>query len=139
MDKLTYDKINEYCTSKYSGVLVQAERDYVLRKFLDSYYEAVKKYEEIHHATPSPQEEQTIINSLLNDSTLLSYADSAKNYYEQFKGNIVNDYVKTQRSPKFWRNVLTSILANFIYSLILIIIFLVANDQISTWLAQLAQ
>lgn len=137
MDKSTYDKINEYCTSKYSGMLVQPERDFVLRKFLESYYEAVDRYKDTHKSDPSPAEEQTIISSLLNESTLLSYIDSAKNYYEKFKNNIENDFKKTQDKPAFWKGVATSILANLIYSIILIIIFWVAKDQISTWLAQL--
>lgn len=137
MNKATYDKINEYCTTKYDGVLVQPERDYVLRKFLDSYYQAVDKYKEIHHSDPTPSEEQTIINSLLNESTLLSYVDSAKNYYEKFKINIENDFKKKQDKPLFWKSVATSVLANLIYSIILIIIFWVAKDQIATWLTQL--
>lgn len=137
MDKSTYDKINDYCTSKYNGVLVQPERDFVLRKFLDSYYEAIEKYKEVHHSNPTLTEEQTIINSLLNESTLLSYIDSAKSYYEKFKNNIESDFKKTQDKPAFWKSVATSILANLIYSIILIIIFWVAKDQIATWLAQL--
>lgn len=138
MNKATYDQINDYCTTKYDGVLVQAERDYVLRKFLDSYYEAVRKYKDLHQIDPPPEEEQTIINSLLNESTLISYVDSAKNYYEKFRANIENDFKKKQDKPEFWKSVLSSILANLIYSIILIIIFFVAKDQIATWLTQLA-
>lgn len=137
MNKTTYDKINEYCTTKYEGVLVQAERDFVLRKFLDSYYEAVDKYKELHKSEPSQTEEQTIINSLLIESTLLSYIDSAKNYYEKFRTNIESDFKKKQDKPIFWKSVATNILANLIYSIILIIFFFVAKDQIATWLIQL--
>ena len=137
MNKATYDKINDYCTTKYEGVLVQAERDFVLRKFLDSYYEAVDKYKEVHMSDPSPVEEQTIIDSLLIESTLISYIDSAKKYYEEFRTNVENDFKKKQERPIFWKNVATSILANFIYSIILIIIFFVAKDQIASWLIQL--
>ena len=78
--------------------MVQPERDFVLRKFLDSYYEAIEKYKEV---------------------------------------NIESDFKKMQDKPAFWKSVATSILANSIYSIILIIIFWVAKDQIATWLAQL--
>ena len=137
MDKNTYDKINDYCVTKCEGDLVQAEKDYVLRKFLDSYYEAIDKYKEVYNSEPTPIEEQTIINALLNESTLLSYVDSAQNYYENFKNNIESDFKKKQDKPAFWKNITTSILANFIYSMILIIIFFVAKDQIASWLIQL--
>lgn len=137
MNKATYDKINEYCTEKYDGVLIQPERDYVLRKFLDSYYEAIDTHKRVNNAEPTAAEEQTIINSLLNESTLLSYVDSAKGYYEKFVNNIENDFKKKQDKPAFWKSVGGSILANLIYSIILIIIFFVAKDQIATWLIQL--
>lgn len=137
MDKFTYDKINEYCTEKYQGVLIQPERDYVLRKFLDSYYEAIDKYKENNNLEPTVLEEQTIINSLLNESTLLSYVDSAKGYYEKFTSKLENDFKKRQEKPAFWKSVGSSILANLIYSIILIIIFIVGKDQITTWLIQL--
>jgi len=137
MTKDTYDKINAYCTEKYDGVLIQPERDYILRKFLDSYYEAIEKYKETNQTEPTEAEEQTIVNSLLNESTLLSYVDSAKGYYEKFVGNIENDLRKKQDRPAFWKNICGSILANLIYSIILIIIFFVAKDQIATWLIQL--
>jgi hypothetical protein len=137
MKKDTYDIINNYCTSKYKGVLIQPERDYVLRKFLDSYYESIDRFTETHKCPPTSEEEQTIIDSLLNESTLLSYIETSKNYYEKFRYNIENDVKKKMDKPAFLKNILTSILANLIYSVILIILFFVAKDQITTWLTQL--
>lgn len=137
MKKDTYDIINNYCTSKYKGVLIQPERDYVLRKFLDSYYESIDRFTETHKCPPTSEEEQTIIDSLSNESTLLSYIETSKNYYEKFRYNIENDVKKKMDKPAFLKNILTSILANLIYSVILIILFFVAKDQITTWLTQL--
>ena len=137
MKKDTYDIINNYCTSKYKGVLIQPERDYVLRKFLDSYYESIDRFTETHKCPPTSEEEQTIIDSLLNESTLLSYIESSKNYYEKFRYNIENDVKNKMDKPAFLKNILTGILANLIYSVILIILFFVAKDQITTWLTQL--
>lgn len=131
MKKDTYDIINNYCTSKYKGVLIQPERDYVLRKFLDSYYESIDRFTETHKCPPTSEEEQTIIDSLL------SYIETSKNYYEKFRYNIENDVKKKMDKPAFLKNILTSILANLIYSVILIILFFVAKDQITTWLTQL--
>lgn len=139
MEKITYEKINDYCTSKYKGILVQAERDYVLRKFLDSYYEALDKYKENNGVEADNSQKQTIVSSLLNDSTLLSYIDSAKSYYEKFTNNLESEFKKTQDKPIFWKNVGISVLANFIYSIILIVVFFVAKDQIANWLMQLGK
>ena len=63
MDKSTYDAINKYCTSKYNGFLVQAEKDYILRKFLDSYYESLKKFAETNGTEADEQQKKTIANT----------------------------------------------------------------------------
>ena len=94
MDKSTYDAINKYCTSKYNGFLVQAEKDYILRKFLDSYYESLKKFAETNGTEANEQQKKTIATSLLSDSNLDSYIDSAKNYYQQWTSNIESDFQK---------------------------------------------
>lgn len=137
MNKDTYDKINKYCMEKCNGNLTQPEKDYVLRKFFDSYYEAVEKYKEAHHAEPNIVEEQTIINSLLNESTILSYIDSAKAYYEKIVSSIESTVKKKQDKRAFWKNIGQNILANLIYAIISIVVFFVAKDQITTWLIQL--
>lgn len=137
MDKSTYDAINKYCTSKYNGFLVQAEKDYILRKFLDSYYESLKKFAETNGTEADEQQKKTIATSLLSDSNLDSYIDSAKNYYQQWTSNIESDFQKKQQKGSFWKDVGINILANTFYSIILIILFWVAKDQITNWLTQL--
>lgn len=139
MNKAAYDKINEYCSSRCKDVLAQAERDYVLRQFMDSYFQALQRFCEEHNTAPSPDDEQNILNSLLNDSTLHSYVISAQKSYGDFKAEIEKDYAKKTKPASFWASIGTSIFANLLYSIILILIFWVAKDQIATWLTQLAQ
>lgn len=137
MDKSAYDRINEFCTSQKDIVLLQPERDYVLRKFLDSYYTAMENHKTQTGNEPTQEEIQTILTSLLNKNTLSSYVDSANKYYKDFIENKENDFKKQHNRSSFWKNVLGSVLANLLYSIILIIIFYVAKDQISSWLTQL--
>lgn len=139
MDKSTYDKINDYCTSKYDGILVPAEKDYILRKFLDSYYESLEKYVEINGTEADDQQKKTIIASLLSDSTLNSYIDSAKTYYQQLTNSLEADFHKKQQKGSFWKEIGINILANIFYSVLLIILFWVAKDQITSWLTQLVK
>lgn len=139
MNKATYDKINEYCSSQCKDVLAQAERDYVLRQFMDSYFQALQRYRDDHKTEPSSVDEQNILNSLLNDSTLHSYVISAQRSYEEYKARIEKDYARKTQPASFWGSVGTSLVANLCYSIILIIVFWVAKDQIATWLTQLAQ
>lgn len=139
MDKAAYDYINDYCSNKYPGVLLTTERDFVLRKFLDSYFAAIDSFKEQHKGNePTQDEEKTIISSLMNDNTMNSYIDSAKSYYEKYKTSIENEYRKKLDFPNFWKNIGINILSNLLYSAILIVVFLIAKDQIATWLASLA-
>ena len=138
MNKVAYERINEYC-SQCNEVLAQAERDYVLRQFMDGYFQAVQSFCEEHEKVPSPEDEQVILNSLLNDSTLHSYVISAQKSYEDFKSGIEKDYAKKSKPDSFWANVATNFVASLLYSIFLILIFWVAKDQIATWLTQLAQ
>jgi hypothetical protein len=117
--------------------LVQAEKDYILRKFLDSYYESLKKFAETNGVEADEQQKKTIVTSLLSDSNLDSYIDSAKNYYQQWTSNLELDFQKKQQKGSFWKDMGINILANVFYSIILIVLFWVAKDQITSWLTQL--
>ena len=140
MDKTTYDYIINYCSIKYKGILGTTERDFVLRKFLDSYYEALKSFEENNPGKkPTEIEEQTIMSSLMNDNTMNSFIDSAKSFYADYRASVENEYQRKLEKPIFWKNVWTSVIANFIYSAILIVVFLIAKDQIATWLFSLGK
>ncbi len=139
MDKSTYDSINDYCTSKYSGFLVPAEKDYIIRKFLDSYYESLEKFKQTNGKEADEQQQKTIITSLLSESNLNSYIDSAKTYYQQWTSNLEVEFQKRQQKKSFFKDIGTNILANILYSVLLIFIFWIAKDQITSWLTQLMQ
>ena len=138
MEKTTYDHIMDYCTNKYGKFLMQPEKDYVLRQFMESYYQALENYKKKHkEAEPDEDQKKTMMSSLLNDATLHSYADSAQRYYEKFTANIESEYAKKVGGFSFLKNIAANILASFLYSIILIIVFWVAKDQIAAWLSQL--
>lgn len=137
MDRITYDKINEYCAPKHNRILVQAEKDYILRRFLDSYYQALDQYRETNGIDADEGQQQIIISSLLNESTVQSYIDSANSYYIKLESNLENKFRKKFDKPLFWRSVSIGILANLLYSIGLLILFFVAKNQITSWIMQL--
>ena len=131
MDKITYEKILEYCTKKYGRILVPVERDFVIRSFLESYYKAHNGME------PNEDELATIINTLTSDTTLHSYADSAQTYYEKLTSTIESSFEKKMGKFEFLKTLGTNLLSSLAYSFLLIFIFWIAKDQIATWLLQL--
>ncbi|MBR3998230.1 MAG: hypothetical protein IKI93_07795 [Clostridia bacterium] len=88
MDLITYNSINEYFATNNKGILTQVEKDYILRKFSDSYYEALEKYKSSNGSEADATQRQIIVSSLLSESNMNSYIDSAKTYYADLKNGI---------------------------------------------------
>ena len=137
MDKFAFDKINHYC-GNYKKTVSQIERDYVIRKFSETYFSTVEEKKAANNVPSLTQQElEDIRNVMLNDGNLESIVISAGNYYEEIKGKFLSDYKKENRLKNFGVAVLTGITSNLIYSLVIIILFIVARDQISTWIGSL--
>ena len=68
----------------------------------------------------------------MNDNITL-----AKKYYEDLQNTMKADFEKQQNKVSILKEIAISIFSNFIYSIILIIVFWVAEDQLSSWLSQL--
>ena len=137
MTQDVYNRIIEYCTTKYDGVLVQVERDFVLRNFLDCYFAAIEEQTRINQKPLTKEQQETILNSLLTDSIMNDNITLAKKYYEDLQNTMKSDFEKQQNKVSILKEIAISIFSNFIYSIILIIVFWVAKDQLSSWLSQL--
>lgn len=138
MEKTTYDQIMDYCTNKYDKFLMQPEKDFVFRQFMESYYQGLESQKQKNQGTePDENQKKDMLNFLLTDATLHSYADSAQSYYKRYTETIESEYAKKVGKSSFLKSLGASILANFLYSIILILVFWVAKDQIATWLSQL--
>ena len=138
MDKATFDKIIGFCDSDRDFFLTDIEKNHVIRNFLDSYYKTIEEYKkEQGGAEPTPDEEHAIVTALLNPSTLSSFVISANNYYKQVKSNHENDFRKSYAKLDFWKNIWINLLSNIIYAIALMVVFVIAKDQIVTWLIQL--
>ena len=140
MEKDTYDYIMDYCSQRYGPFMTQHEKDYVFRQFIESYFQAIDEHKKEHSGTePDEDQKKTMMKPLLSDNTLHSYADSSRIYFNNLTATIEDEYAKKLGKASFWKNIWTNMLANFFYSILLIIMFYVAHDQIASWLSQLLQ
>lgn len=135
MDKSTFDRINTYCDQNHK--ITQTERDFVIRKFLESQLNAIEAKEIQKGAPLTPKERSDIEDALLNNISLESTVIAAKSYYTSLEERFFSQFKKNTNSSTFWNSVWTNIAANIIYSIFLIIVFFVAKDQISSWLDSL--
>lgn len=87
MDERFYNRTIQYCDN-YKKTLSQGERDFILRKTIESYYETLQK-KVAEKGTPLEQHEKDMIfESILSDAVLHSHAVAATEYYS----NIIDTY-----------------------------------------------
>jgi len=133
MNKKSFDAIQTFCDNQKETVTT-SERDFIVRKFLESVFDAVEKHEKNRNAYPSTQEIESIEQTLLVDSNLESFVDSARKFYLSTQQSLINDYDRKFKRTSIWRDVGIGILSAFLYSLLLVIFYIVAQDQIAGWL-----
>ena len=140
MLKFAYDKINEFCNNVNNNskkIIFSSERAYIWKYFTDSYIQAISRFQNEHNEEPTDEKKQEIINSLLVDNILYSYLTTAENEQKEYRNGIEKDLQKTEGRSTFWKSIFSSVLANLIYSVILIFLFWVAKDHIYSLLSQL--
>lgn len=82
---------------------------------------------------------QATEQTLLSPGSLIAHTRAAEEILrKQFEGEAQQIQSKMKRDS-FWFSVGTGIVGNIIYSLLLIILFVVAKDQLSSWLSSLVQ
>jgi hypothetical protein len=75
---------------------------------------------------------------LLTDASLLAHVRSAEDALASQVESEISRIRKELRTKSFGMSVLSGVTGNILYSLLLVIIFVLAKDQISTWLSTLS-
>ena len=136
MNKKSFEAIQAFCDNQKETVTT-SERDFIVRKFLESVFDAVEKHEKNKKVYPSAEEIESIEQTLLVDNNLESFVDSARKFYLSTQQSLINDYDKKFKRTNIWRDVGIGILSAFLYSLLLVLFYIVAQDQIAGWLKDL--
>jgi len=88
---------------------------------------------------PKPKEIADKRTALLTPDAIEGYISRAEATIDAAADELRKTYEKAFKLKQFWTSVLASVLAAFIYSLILIVVFWLGRNQIYTWLQQLTQ
>ena len=136
MNKNSFDAIQKFCDTQKETISTN-ERDFIIRKFLESVFDAIERHEKNNGAYPSAREIEAIEQTLLVDSNLESFADSAKKFYLSTQQSLIVDYEKKFKRTSFWRDIGIGIFSSLIYSVLLILFYIVAKDQIAGWIKEL--
>lgn len=130
MTKTPFEIITEYSQ--------QQEKNSCIRDLAFSIYR-----QQFEALTKDHAMDQTSIDAiqktLLSVGNLVAHVRSAEEILrKQFEDDLKP--IKAQAAKdSFWFSVITGIVSNIIYSLLIIILFIVAKDQLSSWLSNLVQ
>jgi len=136
MNKSSYDAIQKYCDNQKETITTN-ERDFIIRKFMESAFDAIEIHKINNKSEPSAKEIATIEQTLLVESNLESFVDSAKKFYLSTQQSLIVDYDKKFKRASIWRDVGIGVLSAFLYSLLLVLFYLIAQEHIAEWLRNL--
>lgn len=77
--------------------------------------------------------------TLLSPGSLVAHVRSAEELLRKQFEDDLKPIKSRDKRDSFWFSVITGIVGNIIYSLLLIVLFIVAKDQLALWLSSLVQ
>lgn len=132
MSKDSYTKFTEICANKRVDSFI---RDCAFGIYKNKVSVAAKiKQESDKQQALTQQELSDLENTFLNEDFVEDYVKEAIRSYEKRRELDFQPYFKESNGGGFWKSVGASILASFVYSVLLVVIFYIAKDQIETWL-----
>ena len=133
----SFKTVSEYC--RRSGKNIQV-RNHAYCLFVTAFQNALEEHKNANNGVePKPKEVSDKKTALLTPDSIEGYISRAEALVEASADDIRKGYERTYRIQQFKSSVLASVLAAFIYSIIIILVFLLGRDQIQAWLQQLTK
>ena len=129
-DKTPFEVISDYCKAE--------EKNTVVRDLAYSIYR--QQYESLTKDAGTNQTSiDAIQKTLLSKGNLVAHVRSAEDVLKRQFQNDLKPIQSKATKDSFWLSVGSGIVSNILYSLLLIIIFVIAKDQLGTWLSALIE
>lgn len=128
--KNAFEVISEFCNDQ--------DKNTCIRDLAYSIYR-----QQFESLTKDSGDDQTSIDAiqktLISDGNLAAHVRTAEDILKrQFQAELKPIQSKATKDS-FWLSVGSGIVSNILYSLLLIILFVIAKDQLATWLATLIE
>lgn len=127
-----YEIVKLYCEKEKKNKIIER---ILYHKFEEELNELISNFKDINESTPpSSQVRNGYTTTLLSTTNLAKNTRLAEEELEDiFKGKI-DAYKKKVGRVSFWKSVWAGIVASFIFTVLLIVIFAVAENQIKSLL-----
>lgn len=131
-----YKKVSEFCDR--AGLSFQI-RNHAFCLFVATLEKALRDHEAKNRSPARPKEVTDKQDALLTEDCIKGYVSRAEAIVDTAAIELRAPYEKAFNAKQFWISVGASVLAGFLYSLLLILIFWIAHDQITSWLTSLTK
>ncbi len=134
-DKTELQTVQEYCQQRSKSSVVTSLAYSIYQQQLE---ELVTENTN-GNAAPTDAEISTMKTTLLSQNSLSAHVRFAEEMLSTEVDKAITPHINKEGSKTFWTSVGGSIVANFIYSILMILLFVVAQDQIGSWLSSLPE
>ena len=125
-----FQRVERYCRDQRKSIAV---RNIAYATFQQQFEEFVE--DKIRgHNPPDEAQLETIRETLLSDKSIASHVRLAEEILSDATREAFKPFQRRENIKTFWLSAATGIVANVIYSILLIIVFVIAREQIATWL-----
>lgn len=126
--------ISKFCEDNKLSKLHQR---ILLHKYYEDYYLLIEDYCKKENSNPSADTIKGFNSTLLNEMTLKTNISLANDEIRNYTEKEIAKVKKNQSIKSFWFSVLSSIIGSFLFTILLLIIFTLAQNQVKSWINDL--
>ncbi|MEV8190547.1 MULTISPECIES: hypothetical protein [Bacteria] len=132
MSQSTFDAISKYC--------IDNDKDFPVRNQAFAIYaqklkDAIQNHIDKNNGRITPAQESTIHSMMESEAEIRGYVLAAEQIIADLKESAIKPYKSGFSWKDFWVSVGASVLGAFLYSVLLLVLFIVAEEQIKSWVA----
>lgn len=126
-----YNQIMEFCKSKSASEL---QSKILLHKYYKDYYEVIDNYKKKEKKEPTKEIIEGLENTLLSETTLQGNLKLSEEEIEIAFSEKLKKHDKIMSLKNFGLSVLSGVFASIIFTLLLILVLNLAQNQVKGWI-----
>ncbi len=126
-----YSQIMEFCKNKN---VPELQSKILLHKFYKDYYDIINNYKNKENKEPTEEILKGFESTLLDETTLQGNLKLSEDEIEKALSKEIKKHDKIVSIKNFGLSVLSGVIASFIFTVLLIVILHLAQNQVKGWI-----
>lgn len=126
-----YSQIMEFCKNKN---VPELQSKILLHKFYKDYYDIINNYKNKENKEPTEEILKGFESTLLDETTLQGNLKLSEDEIEKALSKEIKKHDKIVSIKNFGLSVLSGVIASFIFTVLLIVILNLAQNQVKGWI-----